>query len=1684
MKTFRTIAIAFGIAIVAQICGVSFAAPFPTGVGGTGTSITPASGTLPIGNGAGSYTPAQLTPGTNMTIVNGSGTITLNAAGGAVTISPVTGASTTFSIIGDGTFVKVTNPSGNTIEVQPATTSIGIWANNGLYLIAANNLSDVTNTSTARANLGLGSAALQNAGFFLVAGNNLSDLTSTSSARSNIGYSGVANQITISGTGAIGFATTSISQFVNDRGFLTSAIQTLQGLATSSITIVTSTQSQLFNVTVQNGNQIKLTIPPASDYLASSTVFVSSVNGSSGAVTISSSSLGVIWPSVNGNTSAGYFIVPGAGLTSTISGATTTLILNLSSGCAGNQFVSTISPTGTISCATPSGGASSTNIYGTNGVSVIQVGVNATASLDTTYAASWSALEKFLQGLNASGTVNVTGTVNVIANSTSAAALFINQLATTAALGSSTLILEGQASGTDAFVMRQNRGAGGYTDFRIIGVGTAFPILTLVAPNGTDYADLTYDGNNTELDVSTGSLQLRPLGTTGNVNVWSTTHNEKLRIGSQNFTQSLDISHDGSNGHISVTTGTINFDSTVTIPALTSQLLRADGNHNITFAGVGGCITFDGTTISSTCTGTVTTSSAGVANTLPLWTSGSALGNSQLGQAAGGITDNGSQIIDGGGNWTGNVVQTNSANVVQAASLVWGGVAGNVSIFNTTTTVSTSTFCGANYAVAQNTTSGITITFPNLSGILQAPCAGTFPAQSFTMFENISTNTVQFVAGASETIKYAIGTSPIMQPGQIWTQDGGYSTSTDGQNHFTFRFSNFQTSTPFTVSGNTITANSVLNSNVGILNTGNVTTTNATISSTLQITNVNPSGTVAYPISVDGNAFLNIGPVTGNSPASGATTTQEYNIIEQNCPINASTSGQGECTFSQSLTASDTSRVFTDWTTENYPGFQGTGIFETATGDSSTAQSFLYPIDFEMSNYPGAHGVISHHLIGQAAPVNATGTWQGATWTFTGPTTINGNTQVVGNLTDNNGNKYSTSTSGGSGSSTVLHSGAGWNVTALSGGNQTGTVDQTYPFVWTSTSTFNSAVNVLGSSSLMLNSVPAIASKNIIDAAQYGCAENSNIQTGGGTDDTVCLQNAINKLSSLGGGTLLMDGVSLISNVNETLSTSTGYGQSTALVIPSNVYIVGANENTSGFYMASSTNEIMIGNNINYASTTTSNFGLMNLSLNGNSSHQTLYNGNAYEKNATSTGWWVFGMWFGGYTNLLINNVNMIDPSNFGLVVSNATGTVINNFTQTIDGNAGGQNNDGIHFWSNLNNIVVNNFQDHAGTDDALAFNTCEDAGLYAGPRRGTSTLSFATTTDVVVNGVFLDNTKSDVRLYGDNTFGGCGTGGAGTGKGYLNNIFLNDIYGNNTTYAMPGGGTNIGNITINGWYVTGANTINIAGTFTDLSNIAAGTPVVNSGSIFAGDYYSPVMIDGVITANTTDALTQNVGGGLNMGGVYDNLGDGTTFASVKGVDETGLNNDTSGALQFRTEAHGSFSTREVGRFGSDGNFMVGTTTETGNVSVSGTIYSSAIAPNSFVATNASGVLVATGTPAGGGSGSISTTTPVTTNYYPFWGSSNGLTGTSSVLAVGGTTSTAIIGNLSVGTTTTSTAQLYIWGSKNQTSTFMIGATSTATSSYRTGCIEMTPSVATGSTIIYWDFTSGGNIQTSTTGCP
>lgn len=89
-------------------------------------------------------------------------------------------------------------------------------------------------------------------------------------------------------------------------------------------------------------------------------------------------------------------------------------------------------------------------------------------------------------------------------------------------------------------------------DFRVIGNLPAEPaIFSLIGTSDNNYADLTFDGTNFDHD-STGGLNLRCVGPgAGDIRTWGINGiNPMFRVGSENFTGSIDISHDGTDGKI------------------------------------------------------------------------------------------------------------------------------------------------------------------------------------------------------------------------------------------------------------------------------------------------------------------------------------------------------------------------------------------------------------------------------------------------------------------------------------------------------------------------------------------------------------------------------------------------------------------------------------------------------------------------------------------------------------------------------------------------------------------------------------------------------------------------------------------------------------------------------------------------------------------------------------------------------------------------------------------------------------------------------------------------------------------------------------------------------------------------------------------------------------------------------
>lgn len=187
---------------------------------------------------------------------------------------------------------------------------------------------------------------------------------------------------------------------------------------------------------------------------------------------------------------------------------------------------------------------------------------------------------------------------------------------------------------------------------------------------------------------------------------------------------------------------------------------------------------------------------------------------------------------------------------------------GGVTTVNTTTTLSGTQFCVGGLFNVQNTTGSVTITLPTTSTIAGSVCGsgiytGGFAQQFLT---NNSTNTV-FAAtnGAGETQIYSPGTPTSLAPGQEWFIQGQFENTSTLQGatstgtNLVVKYTLYQTSTPFTVSGNTSTFS------------GNVNFSNLTINKFLAL---DPSGYV----------------VTTSTPTASSSVTFLFNYPSTSTP--------------------------------------------------------------------------------------------------------------------------------------------------------------------------------------------------------------------------------------------------------------------------------------------------------------------------------------------------------------------------------------------------------------------------------------------------------------------------------------------------------------------------------------------------------------------------------------------------------------------------------------------------------------------------------------------------------------------------------------------------------------------------------------------------------------------------------
>jgi hypothetical protein len=269
---------------------------------------------------------------------------------------------------------------------------------------------------------------------------------------------------------------------------------------------------------------------------------------------------------------------------------------------------------------------------------------------------------------------------------------------------------------------------------------------------------------------------------------------------------------------------------------------------------------------------------------------------------------------------------------------------------------------------------------------------------------------------------------------------------------------------------------------------------------------------------------------------------------------------------------------------------------------------------------------------------------------------------------------------------------------------------------------------------------PYSTSSGVLYASKMGAMLDSNTAWGGGggTDDTVVLQAAVDLLGILApitGGTLDIDGAALIS--------------APGLKVPSNVTLRCANK-TSGVFMANGSNCHMVTNSnftgtANPAEPSTGqrqrNISIIGGTWNHNFAGQSYHVGNNVANRGNC------GMWFNGVDNLRLENVTIFDARVFCLMLTFPGRTDVIDYTAEYPVKRL-TNNDTIHIWGPLyGDIYVRNLRAIRTCDDVFAFNLCESAE----PGNGGTVFGGRAANDyrIHVDGAYLEDVDAIGRLDG-----------------------------------------------------------------------------------------------------------------------------------------------------------------------------------------------------------------------------------------------------------------------------------------------------------------------------------------------
>lgn len=245
-----------------------------------------------------------------------------------------------------------------------------------------------------------------------------------------------------------------------------------------------------------------------------------------------------------------------------------------------------------------------------------------------------------------------------------------------------------------------------------------------------------------------------------------------------------------------------------------------------------------------------------------------------------------------------------------------------------------------------------------------------------------------------------------------------------------------------------------------------------------------------------------------------------------------------------------------------------------------------------------------------------------------------------------------------------------------------------------------------------------------IRASEIGAKLDSNVRTGGGTDDTAVLQKALDE-AKCGGVHLILDGAALVKG----------------LVVHSNTTIECPNKDC-GLFLADNANDAILKNaDPDMENIKNRNIRILGGTYNGNCKNQEHHidakNGDIFISPSVLPVFggkrWMMGFLFTGVENLEISNMIIRDCRTFAMAVGCFRHVTMEDVWVDIPNHIIEGNQDGLHFWGDGQFLTLKNIRGFSG-DDFIALNTDE---LKAG----------GSITDVLIDGVMIDGATRAIRF-------------------------------------------------------------------------------------------------------------------------------------------------------------------------------------------------------------------------------------------------------------------------------------------------------------------------------------------------